>query len=235
MKFLKFIPAKKEVTFISENPKTAKSQLPEWYKKMPTYTDGQKTLEFPIDWDTHNHTMKRCMPFLDAMTAGYTLSLDEDVFVKQTEQGPLFRWKSKETMVTLHSLNQFEGLVIPDNFHYMVAKWHNDWQIVSPPGYSLLFVHPINRFDLPFQTLTGIVDCDNYEIPVQFPFFLRNGFEGIIEAGTPVVQLIPIKRENWKTKKEPYNEQDVKTKFRRFQRTFADSYKKNFWVRKEYY
>ena len=29
------------------------------------------------------------------------------------------------------------------------------------------------------------------------PFFIKSGFEGVIPAGTPIAQLIPIKREKW--------------------------------------
>jgi len=30
-----------------------------------------------------------------------------------------------------------------------------------PAGYSLLITHPFNRHDLPFVTLTGLVDADS--------------------------------------------------------------------------
>ena len=29
-------------------------------------------------------------------------------------------------------------------------------------GWSILFTHPLNRDDLPFRTLSGIVDCDRF-------------------------------------------------------------------------
>ena len=66
------------------------------------------------------------------------------------------------------------------------------FNIKLPKDYSLLFLSPINRFDLPFLSITGIVDCDMYTGTVHFPFFIKNSFTGIIEKGTPIVQIIPI-------------------------------------------
>jgi hypothetical protein len=43
-----------------------------------------------------------------------------------------------------------------------LIKFHNLWIIEAPDGYAVLFTHPFNRFDLPFTTLTGLVDCDRY-------------------------------------------------------------------------
>jgi hypothetical protein len=56
--------------------------------------------------------------------------------------------------------------------------------------------------------LEGIVDTDGYNAAVQFPFIIDEGFEGIIPAGTPIVQVIPFKREDWKM--QIGNDQDRK-------------------------
>lgn len=234
-KIIEFYPHSEVTDLTSNNPYAAKSCVPEWYKKIPIFTDGDKSLNYPLDWVGVNHTIKKCVPFLDAMTSGYMVCLDEDVFVKQTDAaGPLFRWKSKDILVDFHSTNQFEGVPIPEVYARMIGKWHSSWEIRTPPGYSLLFTHPLNRFELPFQTLTGIVDCDKYVIPVQFPFYLKKDFEGIIEAGTPLVQLIPIKREKWESKKHRFSRKRNTVNHKQFWKTFVDSYRKNFWEKKQY-
>jgi hypothetical protein len=47
--------------------------------------------------------------------------------------------------------------------------------------------------------MEGVVDTDTYNAPVNFPFVLKNvNFEGLIPAGTPIAQVIPFKREEWK-------------------------------------
>jgi hypothetical protein len=115
-----------------------------------------------------------------------------------------------------------------------VFKFQQEWTNKTPKGVSILFTHPSNRFDLPFRCFSGFVDTDKYNLPVHFPFILKKGFEGIIPAGTPVAQLFPIKRTNWKSKVVKWDADESYKANRNFQRTFAASYKKNYWNRKEY-
>lgn len=234
MKEINFFPTKKEVELGGFAPEPAFGSIPEWYKNIPIFTNNDKKLSMRNNAMMHNHTMKKCVPFLDAMTAGYVFTLDDDIHIEQVNNEPYIRWKSNVEMITWHGTDQFPGFHIPDDYHYMVAKFHNDWKITTPKGYSLFCTHPSNRFDLPFRTISGFVDTDTYTMPIQFPFILKKGFEGIIEAGTPVAQLIPIKRDDWKSVKEPYNADTAYTDKRKFWRTFANSYRKNSWQKKKY-
>ena len=53
---------------------------------------------------------------------------------------------------------------------------------------------PINRFDLPFLSISGFIDCNyGFSLAGNMPFFIKKGFEGVIPAGTPYMQIIPIK------------------------------------------
>ena len=63
----------------------------------------------------------------------------------------------------------------------------------------MLFTHPINRSDLPFTTLTGLVDCDTFRhTPIHFPARWNDAnFNGVLPKGTPVAQCLPVKRELW--------------------------------------
>jgi len=62
-----------------------------------------------------------------------------------------------------------------------------------------LFTHPFNRFDLPFTTLTGLVDCDRYHDNwIHFPAHWHDiDFSGVLPKGTPVAQCVPVRRDNW--------------------------------------
>jgi hypothetical protein len=122
---------------------------------------------------------------------------------------------------------------LPEGYDRDALKWSVPWSIKTPPGYSLLFTHPLNRFDLPFYTMSGIVDTDTYEIPVNLPFVIKEGFMGKIEKGTPLAQVIPIKRENWKSSVEEYNSKNnfLLDKLR----TVIDgSYRLQWWHKKNY-
>jgi hypothetical protein len=97
-----------------------------------------------------------------------------------------------------------------DADRYLI-KFHNLWTIEAPEGYSLLFTHPVNRFDLPFTTLTGLVDCDRYhDAWIHFPAHWHDtSFSGVLPKGTPVAQCFPVKRENWVARTAVFTEEET--------------------------
>lgn len=234
-KIIKFIPQTKDVEAIVQEPMPSKNFLPEWYKKMKIKMGESKYI---IATDgTDNKTVKSCIPVFDSMTSGYILTLPCDIFAtidteKEKYDYRLF-WHTNWVMVTEHSKFQYPGMHIPEQYEEVAFKWENKWIIKTPPGYSCLFLHPINHFELPFYTLTGIVDTDEYNLPVNFPFLLNKKFDGIIKKGTPIVQIIPFKRDNWKSikgvydKKNEFNKNDLKSVMHR-------SYATRWWKRKKY-
>jgi hypothetical protein len=229
-----YIPYKKEAQLIQSFPKPSIKYIPDWYKKILKYTKGDQKLKFPINSNNINVTIKRCVPFLDSLSEGYMFELEEDVYVEIVDNSPFVRWRSSDTVITTHTNEQFEGLPIPTEYYSLVFKWNNEWGIKTPKNYSIYFTHPNNRIDLPFHTLSGVVDCDSFNIPVNFPFLLKKNFEGIIPAGTPICQIIPIKNETWEHEIFEYNEDYIYIKNKQVQKTFSGSYKKNFWTRKTY-
>lgn len=234
-KYIKFKPDTRYAEDTIEEPNLAIKHIPEWYKKIPQYFEGDNSLKFPIGKTATNITIKRCIPFIDAMTSGYMAFLAEDVFIDINDDGsPLIRWKTDREIVSWHDSEQFDRLHIPEEYHKMVAKWSNHFGITLPKGYSMIFSHPNNRLDLPFFTFSGIVDCDSYNNPVQFPFILKKNFKGIIESGTPICQMIPIKRDSWKLKKDKFDSVDSYKRRTKFFSTFVGSYKKNNWSKKSY-
>lgn len=209
--------------------------IPEWYRKSPGQIAGTNSELFPGNPSGTTSTYKKCTPFFDAITAGYMMHLTADIeVIKQENNMPYIMWRPERKIITEHSSEQWEGLPCPEGYSSFVYKWHNQFNIKLPKDYSLLFVSPINRFDLPFLTITGIVDCDMFTGKVHFPFFIKNNFTGIIEKGTPVAQIIPIKREYWKREYGIYNADKVSLHQQTFFSTIKRSYKTNYWQRKEY-
>ena len=209
--------------------------IPEWYRKSVNKIPGTNSELLINNPSVTTSTYKKCTPFFDAITAGYMMYLTADIEVIKKEDGlPYIMWRTKRKIITEHSLNQWEGLPCPDGYSPFVYKWHNQFNIKLPKDYSLMFLSPINRFDLPFLTITGIVDCDMYNGIVHFPFFIKNSFTGIIEKGTPIVQIIPIKREYWKKEHGSYDVKNGLLYREEFLSTIKRSYKKNYWHKKEY-
>ena len=216
-------------------PKPASMFVPDWYKKLDSYLSGEKK---PAGQGGTTATAKRCMPVFDAIVGGYIIVSVADVFVsqKETEDGtkqPWFEW-SNHGLIQFHPVSQ-----APEhpnrNGHMAYPKWINPWAIKTPKGYSVLFTQPMHR-ESPFTILPGIVDTDTYTAPVNFPFVLNDvTFEGLIPAGTPIAQVIPIKRDSWEMSLGGQAEFEEQKKIaNHLQSKFFDRYKSMFRQPKEY-
>jgi hypothetical protein len=83
----------------------------------------------------------------------------------------------------------------------------------------------------------GIIDTDVYHAAGKnsVPFFLKEGFTGLIPSGTPMYQIIPIKREPWHATAHGAEFSQIKDDTSRLLRSkIYDGYKKIFWQRKEF-
>lgn len=200
MEVLKMFSKSKKIVFHSDKtnfdilrPFPTSKAVPNWWRKMSRVVDGVETV-------------KTCVPFLDSLTIGYTIPLPADVFWNDEMKD--FTTPAKFQLNSDHMPIQTAGVDIPDIYDPQPHKWLNSWHIRTPPGYSTLFVHPMNRMDLPFHSFSGVVDTDKHNLVINFPFVLRKDFRGIIPAGTPIIQAIPFKRDDWesevKDSGEPY-------------------------------
>ena len=200
-------------------PVPAKTEIPDWFKSIPSLVEGEMSI-------------KRCVPVLDAFTAGYIIVSNVD-FMFDEESGRFLDNASYSSPISHHLDFQTEDMQIDKNLNPHPFKWNNQWHLKLPKGYSLLITHPLNRTELPFHSLTGIVDADVHPVAINFPFFMKKGFSGLIPAGTPLVQIIPIKREPWKLK---VNDQDTYfyKDFWKWNSQPEATYKRKFWQRKDY-
>jgi hypothetical protein len=164
------------------------------------------------------------------MTAGYTLTLAADVFFNRG----IVQDISITHVVESHADPQIGNLKITPEYYETVYKWINSFVLKTPKGYSTLFVHPINRIDLPFYSFSGLVDTDNFPLEVNFPFLIKKDFVGIIPAGTPIAQAIPVKRETWSSSVEDSSDYYRPAFTHTMHNPPFNYYKKNFWTRKKY-
>jgi hypothetical protein len=138
-------------------------------------------------------------------------------------------------VLSVHDPRQSEGVAVPYGYSTVAYKYNNPWVVKTPPGWSCLITHPVGHYDLPFRMINAIVDTDVYPQDFNPVFWFKEDFEGIIERGTPMYQIIPIKREKWQSKisklEDPihyYNQQ------KNIGRTILNNYVKNIWNKKEY-
>jgi hypothetical protein len=241
MKKIKFEPTNKIIEQISDKPRPMKSKVPDWFINTKQYSNGKNDFfkaeqQHLVDGKDFSGTFKACMPFTDTMTSGYTIVLPATVLVtnnKNAEDVPRLDWKVGVSLLDLQKSNVAEKYPVPLGYNKNVFRWSPEWKITTPNGYSSLVMHPAHRYDLPFITLTGLVDTDVHPNSLLFPFFIKQGFEGWIEEGTPIAQIIPIKRDNWESEVGPFIE-DSFFIGQKIKKTFVQAYKKLYWSRKSY-
>jgi hypothetical protein len=171
-----------------------KKVLPKWFKELPT-----EKFAYPLG--STLPTIKKCMPATDMLTSGYIIQnvIDVDV-IKEKTQGNFVenRIKVKDTKYAPEA-HRFEMCPVKnpdsgtDKQHWIKLK--NPWLVRTPPGYSCLFIQPVYEFNPNLRLLSGIVDTDTFDLPVEFPGWIVN--DHVIKAGQPLMQVIPFKREDW--------------------------------------
>ena len=177
-------------------PVAAREALPDWLRTMAPRAASELHAGEAV------RTVKQCPPFIDAMTHGFVVPLPCDVQVK----GGRLSWEwdipqlsaalHPRSPISFHTPAQLEGTPM-HRPGQVVVKFNSFWTIELEPGWSLLATHPINRDDLPFRLLTGMVDCDSYrDVGILFPAIWTNpDFDGVLERGTPIAHCIPVRRE----------------------------------------
>jgi len=215
-------------------PIPARRALPDWLRDMPraafSPTHGQDV-----------RTVKQCPPFVDAMAHGFIIPLPCDI---QVRDGVL-SWDWDRPVLTVdshprsplsfHVPEQVTGtpFFAPDA---TIVKFNSFWTIELEPGYSLFATHPVNRADLPFRLLTGLIDCDRFcDVGVLFPaVWVDPQFAGVVPRGTPIAQCFPVARTALELCCEPLSPEEA----RRYDATASallsqpGVYRKKFRVRR---
>jgi hypothetical protein len=205
-------------------PVPAKTVLPDWFRHLPA-VDREH-----VSARDEGLTIKRCMPFFDAMATGWILPLAATVRLEIKENGNVVDcgWEFDKVMVSNHGPHQVAG---HPKAPRPPCKFHNYWSIRTPPGWSCLFLPALNRPNGVFEVLAGIVDTDTYWAHIHFPFF-ATGPDGvhIIEKGVPLVQVIPFRRTEAALDGEvrAEHEDEVRTRDTVYRNTIAGS----GWYRK---
>lgn len=214
-----------ELDGVFERPVPARKCIPEWWKNQERYMSNKITYNRDMEV---SHTIKRCMPVMDSMTSGYIVKLPCDVLVEDNHGEKSFSWAiTSWQLIEGHSPDQVSQYEIEDRWHKTPLKFKNPFGVKTPKGYSCLFVDPMHSDAKPFKCLPAIVDTDEFTTPLNFPFFLDKNFSGIIPAGTPIIQIIPFKREEW-TSSYGHITTKESNRFKYASRLLADRYMKNY-------
>jgi hypothetical protein len=229
-------------------PVPAVSMIPQWYKDAEVFINKETMgLDIP-DPSLRIPGIKSCMPVFDSLTSGYFLTTWWSIEITSNKLGVL-KWKYVEkdengewvdSIVNPSMIMEREGemaytLPRPEGFAQNHMVWQGKWGMKLPKGWSLLVMHPSHRFDLPFYTIGGIIDSDRFSSSGNLPWFIKKDWVGIIEKGTPIAQLIPIKREAW-ISRIISEKQDKMGLFlaHKVRSVVFGYYRSNIWVKKRY-
>src|SRR5437763_15692015 len=102
-------------------PFAASKGIPDRFKRLPPEltVDGQQ-----VD------TVKKCPPFVDAMSSGYLIPIIADVEFTMTAQG--LEFKSNVPVVDFHDSRQLTG---ESPQQMSIIKIVSPWIVRTPPGY----------------------------------------------------------------------------------------------------
>jgi hypothetical protein len=211
--------------FLKEDyPTPIKLNIPEWFKQ--------------LKHEANSKTVKGCMPFLNTLTTGYLLKTPQEFLIEHNvdninQQGEKFKDGNFEpalknhqfylqneyinlnsSFVQVHQPKQLKGSpLVEKNKNLPFLKILNPWKIRTPNGYSCLFVPPLNNSDDRFSIIPGIVDTDTFKNEINFPIVINGdkypSLRTVIDKGTPYVQVIPFKRDDWKMKLKPRKKEDI--------------------------
>jgi hypothetical protein len=251
IKFKSFRPWLKEDSI--STPSSTQGSIPDWYKEADRfaknpyngeYYKAPKTVcPFPKEGTTDDYgmipTWKACPAILDAFTTGYVLKTPCNItFFKNSQNKIDVKIEDnqyKDFCTARPPMPQFEH---PNGYYKDHFAWQPDWGLEVPEGYSCLYMTPMNRFDLPFLNTTGVVDNDKVHLSGTFPFFIINGWEGTIPAGTPYMQILPFKRENWQSEIEILSTNTIYDKMmdnmKMYRKPDGGIYRKKVWTKREY-
>lgn len=218
-------------------PKPSLNHVPKEYKKHKLFIESES-----------NPTVKRCIPFLDALTMGYIVPFPTDIeyHYNKKEERAMFNIPSilpSRFIKSLYGVDEHTPQQInpelrnPKRTVDAVFKFINPWHIKTPPGYSCLFITPSNHV-LPFDLITGVVDTDEHPLNINFPFYwTADPFSTkVMRAGDPMAMIFPFKRESWKMSVGVLKEDEEQLEKDRVKwfKTLSDNYKKHFWSKKSY-
>lgn len=232
---------------LDTHPYPSKKNIPEWFKKVEPHGPAVQNI-------------KGCLPVRDSITAGYILPLVQDMYIRYgcDDNGEKMTGENSFAITFSHnqnvSLDEERGWlnlsteehparqVGGDGSFYTkkqqmgsICKLLNPWIIKTPPGYSCLFVPPLHREFDKFSILPGIVDTDTFHRTVNFPFVMNKNYlhsKFVVEKGTPVVQIIPFKRDDWNMDIKKIDKKDLKSKDLRFFSKLLHRYRTFNWIKK---
>jgi len=192
-------------------PKPAKSFIPDWFKNIPS---------------SDYRTVKICPSFPDYFSLGYIMPMWTDTYLTYDPENIMHEWATENNMpFQIHGNNQFIDYVDP----YLqgvkgkfVFKSVCPWEVITPPGWSVLQLPLYYHFNRQWSVLPGVVDTDivhqlNHQI-----LYYGDGETIKIKQGDPLVLYVPFKRDSRLGYEVRYQTEKDKERFKEVNRKLSE-------------
>lgn len=190
-------------------PEPSIKNIPEWFLNADRYAkmnDGSHAIA-PDGGKVPS--WKACPAIYDILGTGYLLKTPCDIEFMDLSGRVYAKILDPRYQDFIQYRDPMPGFSNPDGYEETHFAWYPDWAPSVPEGYSILYSQPFNRFELPFMNTSGIVDNDVVDVPGTIPFFIKTKWRGTIKAGTPFVQLLPFKRDDWDSETVVLDEKQI--------------------------
>ena len=182
-------------------PVPASEFWPEWFQQQKPKNDHDQHA-----WAT----VRSCPGILDMLNMGYIIPLwcDYKLTKVKLTVGEEIQFQTPQNLnqngrplfsAATHPHEQIDNYPFKENQWKGSLKFQMPWEIKTDPGYSCLITAPFYHRQHNLEVLTGSVDTDYYhEMHVNTFFDSKVDEEILFERGTPLCQIIPYKREEYK-------------------------------------
>jgi hypothetical protein len=164
--------------------------------------------KFKAKWQleqSKEDSIVHCPGMHDFLSSGYIVSAHCDIRIKANRVGTVVTLNAAS--VNIHEIPNLtpskldprlikSRLIPSDKVKLEVCKIPLPWAVFTPPGYSVYFLPCTLQADYLDKLMVwpGVIDCDTYH-HISFIFSAKEECEVLLPAGTPLVHIIPFKRE----------------------------------------
>jgi hypothetical protein len=239
-----------------EEPKPCYKNIPEWYAR--TSKNNRKSGNCPFKSMVANPApktnIKTCPAIFDYLTTGYIIPSWDNFIFRNIENSLAVNWErdcmhedsAYKIFGTHPTEHQIDGMIKTEEkllyggFHKILSPWF----VKTPPGISLYLTNPSQYRDKRFTSVDAVIHPDENPISLQWffewnqpivettldnpDFSLIDVKNQVIKLGTPLMLIIPFRREHIKYNveyltKERYNSTVIQPSKRYTQDWFGDN------------
>lgn len=212
-------------------PVAACEDMPQWFKQTDNITKSKCPFAFLPDMDVKAKVnIKNCPAVFDYLSTGYVIRAWDNFVIRNIDGSLYINWEkpflgaaSDDAIFSTHyTRDQMSGLCGEDEPLYGgLHKLLSPWFVKTPPGVSLYITNPSQYRDKRFTSVDGVIHPEEKPITLQWffewnkelPMNVREeDFDiktQVIKKGTPLMVVIPFKRDKYTSKVEYLAPDDI--------------------------